>query len=105
MRGFFEVCKEKGLTGKQGVIIPEANTKNLMLKREMIQVVRQKKFHIYPVATVEQGIEILTGIPAGKPDKKGNYPQGTVYGAVQKKLNHYLERLQKIKKEFEDIEE
>ncbi len=105
VEGFFEVCKEKGLTGKQGVIIPKANTKNLMIKREVIQAVKQRKFHIYPVATVEQGIEILTGVSAGKPDKKGSYPQGTVYGAVQRKLNHYLERLQRIKKEFEDAEQ
>lgn len=105
VEGFFEVCKEKGLTGKQGVIIPKANTKNLMLKREVIQAVKQKKFHIYPVATVEQGIEILTGIPAGKPDKDGNYPQGSVYGAVQRKLKRFQKSLQKIKKEFEYLEE
>lgn len=105
VEGFFEVCKEKGLTGKQGVIIPKANTKNLMLKREVIQAVKQKKFHIYPVATVEQGIEILTGVPAGKPDKDGNYPQGSVYGAVQRKLKRFQKSLQKIKKEFEYLEE
>jgi len=105
VEGFFEVCKEKGLTGKQGVIIPKANTKNLMLKREVIQAVKQKKFHIYPVATVEQGIEILTGIPAGKPDKDGHYPQGSVYGAVQRKLKRFQKSLQKIKKEFEYLEE
>ncbi len=105
VEGFFEVCKEKGLTGKQGVIIPKANTKNLMLKREVIQAVKQKKFHIFPVATVEQGIEILTGIPAGKPDKDGNYPQGSVYGAVQRKLKRFQKSLQKIKKEFEYLKE
>ncbi len=105
VEGFFEVCKEKGLTGKQGVIIPKANTKNLMLKREVIQAVKQKKFHIYPVATVEQGIEILTGIPAGKPDKDGHYPQGSVYGAVQRKLKRFQKSLQKIEKEFEYLEE
>jgi lon-related putative ATP-dependent protease len=105
VEGFFEVCKERGLTGKQGVIIPKANTKNLMVKREVIQAVKQKKFHIYPVATVEQGIEILTGVPAGKPDKDGNYPQGSVYGAVQRKLKRYLESFQKIKKEFGGAEE
>jgi lon-related putative ATP-dependent protease len=105
VEGFFEVCKEKGLTGAQGVIIPKANTKNLMVKREVIQAVKQKKFHIYQVATVEQGIEILTGVPAGKPDKDGNYPRGSVYGAVQSKLRHYLESLQKIKKEYGEIED
>ncbi|MEJ2101865.1 MAG: ATP-binding protein [Desulfobacterales bacterium] len=103
VEGFFEVCKQKGLTGKQGVIIPKANTNNLMVKREVIRAVKEKKFHIYQVSTVEQGIEILTGVPAGKRDKDGNYPQGSVYGAVQKKLKRYLESLQKIKAELEDF--
>jgi lon-related putative ATP-dependent protease len=101
VEGFFDVCKEKGLTGKQGVIIPRPNKKNLMVKKEVIDAVKQKKFNIYQVSTVEEGIEILTGVPAGKPDTDGNYPEGTVYGAVQKKLKKYLERSIKIKKEFE----
>jgi lon-related putative ATP-dependent protease len=105
VEGFFEVCREKGLTGKQGVIIPKANAKNLMIKKEVLDAVRQKKFHIYQVGTVEEGIEILTGVPAGKPDKDGNYPQGSVYGAVQRKLKRYLENFQKIKKTFGDREE
>ena len=105
VEGFFEVCKEKGMNGLQGVMIPAANTQNLMLKREVIDAVKQKKFHIYQVSTVEEGIEILTGVPAGKPDKKGTYPEGTVYGAVQKKLKYYLERSRKITKEFEDLGE
>jgi predicted ATP-dependent protease len=105
VEGFYEVCKEKGMNGQQGVMIPAANTQNLMLKREVIDAVKQKKFHIYQVSTVEEGIEILTGVPAVKPDKKGIYPEGTVYGAVQKKLKYYLERSRKIKKEFEDSNE
>jgi lon-related putative ATP-dependent protease len=92
IEGFFEVCKEKGLSGKQGVIIPKANVDNLMIKREVIKAVKQKKFHIYQVSTVEEGIEILTGVAAGKPDKNGNFPAGTVYGAVQQKLKTYFER-------------
>jgi predicted ATP-dependent protease len=98
IEGFFEVCIEKGLTGKQGVIIPKANADNLMLKREVIKAVKQKKFHIYQVSTVEEGIEILTGVAAGKPDKNGNYPAGTVYGAVQQKLKTYFERSLEQKK-------
>ncbi len=105
VEGFFEVCKEKGMNGQQGVMIPAANTQNLMLKKEVIDAVKQNKFHIYRVSSVEEGIEILTGVPAGKPNKKGIYPAGTVYGAVQKKLKYYLERYRKIKKEFEDPEE
>jgi lon-related putative ATP-dependent protease len=101
IEGFFEVCKEKGLTGKQGVIIPRANKDNLMIKKEVIDAVKRKKFHIYQVSTVEEGIQILTGIAAGKPDKNGNFPEGTVYGAVQQKLRTYFERSLKLKKELE----
>lgn len=105
IEGFFAVCKEKGLTGKQGVMIPQANKKNLMLKKEVLDAVKQGKFHIYQVATVEEGIEILTGVRAGKPNKEGNYPEGTVYGAVQGKLKKYYERSYKIKKALRDEEE
>jgi predicted ATP-dependent protease len=86
-------------------MIPAANTQNLMIKKEVIDAVKQNKFHLYQVSTVEEGIEILTGVPAGKPDKKGIYPEGTVYGAVQNKLKYYQERFQEIKKESEDEEE
>jgi lon-related putative ATP-dependent protease len=100
VEGFFEVCKTKGLTGKQGVLIPRANVKNLMLKKEVIDAVKQGKFHIYQVATVEEGIEILTGKPVGKPDEEGNYPDETLYGEVQQKLKKYLEKSMNLKKEF-----
>ena len=105
IEGFFEVCKAKGLTGKQGVLVPESNVQNLMLKEEVVEAVREGKFHIYPVKTIDQGIEILTGVRAGQPNKKGNYPEGTVYGAVQGKLKKYYERSYKIKKALRDEEE
>ena len=101
IEGFFEVCKTNDLTGKQGVVIPKANVKNLMLRKEVIDAVKKRKFHVYQVSTVEEGIEILTGVPAGKPDKHGNYPEGTVYGAVQQKLAHYVKRSLQLKKELE----
>ncbi len=100
IEGFFEVCKTKTLSGVQGVIIPRANTKNLMLRKEVVDAVKQHKFHVYQVSTVEEGIEILTGVPAGKPDKDGNYPKGTVFGAVQKKLAHYFKCSMQLKKEL-----
>ncbi|GAG30494.1 unnamed protein product, partial [marine sediment metagenome] len=78
IEGFFAVCKEKGLTGHQGVMIPRANKKNLMLRKEVLDAVKQGTFHIYQVASVEEGIEILTGVPAGKSNKKGKYPEGSV---------------------------
>jgi lon-related putative ATP-dependent protease len=102
IEGFFDVCEEKGLSGQQGVLIPKANVNNLMLKREVIDAVKKGDFHIYQVSTVEEGIEILTGVPAGKKDKEGNYAERTVFGKVQEKLKKYLERSLKMKKEFGD---
>ncbi len=101
IEGFFEVCKANDLTGKQGVMIPQANVKNLMLRKGVIDAVKKRKFHVYQISTVEEGIEILTGVPAGKADKNGNYPNGTVYGAVQKKLKHYFKRSLQLKKAIE----
>ena len=101
VEGFFEVCKSKGFTGRQGVMIPKANQKNLMLKKEVVDTVKRKKFHIYTVSTVEEGIEILTGRPAGKADKDGNYPPGTVFAAVQKKLRQYHRNALQLKKKLE----
>lgn len=91
IEGFFKVCKLKGLTGNQGVMIPHQNVKNLMLKDEVVQAVKEGKFHIYSVKTIDEGIEILTGIPAGKKDEKGNYPEGTIHYLVNKRLKELAE--------------
>jgi lon-related putative ATP-dependent protease len=99
IEGFFEVCREKGLTGDQGVIIPSANVKNLMVKKEVVKAVQEKKFHIYQASTVEQGVEILTGVPAGEADMAGRFPQGTVYSKVQEKLKKYHELSMKSRKD------
>jgi predicted ATP-dependent protease len=100
VEGFFDVCKTKGLAGNQGVLIPKANVKNLMIKKEVIDAVKNKQFHIYPVATVEEGIAILTGKPVGKPDQEGNYPEDTIFGKVQQKLKKYLKKSMNLKKKF-----
>jgi lon-related putative ATP-dependent protease len=89
IEGFFEVCKYNGLTGKQGVIIPRTNISNLMLKEEILEAVENGMFHIYAVDTVDDGIEILTGVPAGQPDANGDYPEGTVNALVAKHLDEY----------------
>jgi len=89
IEGFFEVCKQSGLTGDQGVIIPRTNMINLMLKEEVIKAVEEGKFHVYAIDTVDDGIEILTGIKAGKPDKNGKYKKGTVNAMVAEKLDEY----------------
>jgi predicted ATP-dependent protease len=102
VEGFFDVCRSKGMTGKQGVLIPRSNVKSLMLKKNVVDAVKKGEFHIYQVSTVQEGIEILTGVAAGTPDEAGNFPEGTVYGKVQEKLKRYLERSLKLKKEFED---
>ncbi|MEO0076683.1 MAG: ATP-dependent protease, partial [candidate division WOR-3 bacterium] len=80
------VCKAKGLTGTQGVIIPEANVEDLMLKQEVVEAVKQGKFHIYAIKTIDEGIELLTGLKAGEKDEQGNYPSGTVNYLVNEKL-------------------
>lgn len=90
VEGFYEVCKSKGLTGEQGVIIPHQNVKNLMLKDEVVEAVKEGKFHIYAIKTVEEGIEILTGIPAGKQDEYGVYEESTVFRKVADKLKRFI---------------
>jgi predicted ATP-dependent protease len=103
IEGFFDTCRNKVLTGDQGVLIPATNVKNLMLRQDIIETVKEGKFHIYPVETIDQGIEILTGIEAGEPDEKGAYPPDTVNGKVQARLaalaKKQLEFAQAMKKE------
>lgn len=89
IEGFFELCKLRGLTGKQGVIIPHQNVKNLVLNDDVVNAVKQKKFHIYPVRTIDEGIEILTGIKPGEKDGNGDYPTGTINFKVYEKLSRY----------------
>ncbi|MCL6611078.1 MAG: AAA family ATPase [Peptococcaceae bacterium] len=89
VEGFFNLCRERGLNGRQGVIIPVQNIDNLMLRHEVTQAVAEGKFHIYAVSTVEEGIELLTGVPAGKRDENGRYPEGTVFGLVDARLAGY----------------
>jgi len=93
IEGFFDVCKAKGLTGTQGVIIPAQNVEDLMLREDVVEAVQKGLFHIYPIRTIDEGIEILTGVEAGKPDKKGQYPKGTVHYLVNQKLQEFAERL------------
>jgi len=96
IEGFFEVCKAKGLTGQQGVMIPEANVQNLMLKEEVVEAVRKGKFHIYPVKTIDQGIEILTGVKAGSRREDGMFEEGTVSYKVDMRLRKMAEKLREF---------
>lgn len=97
IEGFFKVCKLKGLTGKQGVMIPHQNVKNLMLKDEVIEAVKKGEFHIYSVKTIDEGIEILTGVPAGEKDENGKYPKGTIHYIVTDILEELAEKAEKEK--------
>jgi predicted ATP-dependent protease len=93
IEGFFQVCQARGLTGDQGVMIPYQNLRNLMLREEVVEAVRKSQFHIYSAKTIDQGIEILTGVPAGERQKDGTYPEGTINYLVDKKLKDMAERL------------
>lgn len=99
VEGFFDVCRQRGLTGEQGVIIPRTNVSNLMLREDILAAVDEGKFHVYAVDTVDDGIEILTGVPAGKADKDGRYPKGTVNYAVQKSLDNFYKKHVQFAKE------
>ncbi len=93
IEGFFEVCRLRGLTGTQGVLIPVQNVRDLMLSNEVVEAVNEGKFHIYPVSTVDQGIEILTGVAAGVRDDTGHYPDGTINYLVEQRLMQLAESL------------
>ena len=87
IEGFFDLCKFRGLTGDHGVMIPESNVKNLMLREDVVEAIKEGKFHIYSVGTIDEGIEVLTGVEAGEPDAEGNYPEGSVNQLVQSRLD------------------
>jgi predicted ATP-dependent protease len=93
IEGYFQICKFRGLTGKQGVIIPHQNTKNLMLRNEVIEAVKTQKFHIYAISTVDEGITILTGLPTGKKNNKDVYPKNTINYKVDKRLREMAAKL------------
>ena len=96
IEGFFAVCKAKGLTGEQGVVIPVQNRKNLMLHEEVIMAVREGRFNIWSVSTIDEGIEILTGIPAGELQDDGSWPEGTVNFLVDRRLRDMAESLRRF---------
>lgn len=93
IEGFFAVCKAKGLTGEQGVLIPTANLANLMLKEEVVEAVRAGQFHVYAVGTVDEGIELLTGVPAGTRQPDGTYPEGTINARIAARLREMVQAL------------
>lgn len=92
VEGFYDVCHERGLSGEQGVLVPTANVKNLMLREDVVEAVRAGRFHVWAVSHVDQGIELLMGRPAGERAADGSFPDGTVHRRVQDRLRQYAER-------------
>jgi predicted ATP-dependent protease len=93
IEGFYDVCRLKGLTGDQGVLMPKSNLRNLMLRADVVAAVKEGKFHIYAVGTIDEGMTVLTGIDAGERGSEGRYPEGSINALVEKKFHQYAERL------------
>jgi len=105
IEGFFDVCRAKGLNGRQGVVIPRANVRNLALKGELVRAVNRRRFHVYAVSTVQEGIEILTNTAAGTPGPSGEYPPESIFGRAQAKIRGYLRRSLQLKAEIKALSE
>ncbi|MBW2056424.1 MAG: AAA family ATPase [Deltaproteobacteria bacterium] len=93
IEGFFDVCRIRGLTGKQGAIIPDRNVKDLMLRKDVVEAVRAGQFHIYPVRSIDEGMEILTGVAAGAPVPKGGYTPGSANDLIDRRLRDLAEKM------------
>lgn len=102
IEGFFDTCAKRGLTGDQGVLIPASNVQHLMLRQDVVDAVRAGKFAIHAVSTIDQGIELLTGIPAGERDANGTYPPGTINARVEDRLRRFAENAKKFGGRFGD---
>jgi predicted ATP-dependent protease len=103
IEGFFDICKARSLTGRQGAVIPADNVRHLTLRSDVVEAVRQGQFHIYAVETIDQGIELLTGVAAGATDAEGSYPPDTVnYGVHQRLLEMAEEKTGKDDEDDED---
>ncbi len=105
IEGFFDLCRERGFSENQGVIIPKANIRDLTLKAEVVDAVRDGRFHIWAIETVDEGMELLTGMKAGVADEKGRYPEGTVYHKVEQELERLSELARKLAHDAEDKKE
>jgi predicted ATP-dependent protease len=99
IEGYFEICRVAGLTGEQGVVLPASNVANLMLKEEVVQAIRDGKFHLWPVSTIDEGIEVLTGVKAGERMPDGKFEPETVNALVDQRLRTMAEALQRFGKD------
>jgi len=96
IEGFFDVCKSRGLNGEQGVVIPASNVRHLMLRDDVVEACGQGKFHVHAVSTIDEGLEVLTGITAGEADDEGVYPDGTINRMAADRLRDFAERARKF---------
>jgi predicted ATP-dependent protease len=92
IEGFYDVCVQRGLTGQQGVIIPSSNVQHLMLREDVVQAVREGRFTVYAIDSVDEALELFTGVPAGQKGADGKYPDGSINARVQEKLREFAER-------------
>jgi predicted ATP-dependent protease len=105
IEGFNDVCPGRGLTGGQGVILPESNVRHLMLKEEVVQAVANGTFHLWSVSHVDEAIELLTGIPAGERGADGTYPADSINGRVENTLKQFVLDLRAFNKPGKDEKE
>ena len=105
IEGFYDVCREKGISGEQGVIIPQSNVSHLMLRQDVVDAVQAGKFQIYPVTTVDEAITLLTGLEAGEADDKGEFPIDTLNGRVDARLRYFAELRHEFAKAGEEHHE
>ena len=103
IEGFFDVCKAKGLTGEQGVMIPHQNIRNLMLREDVVKAVQEGQFRIFAVKTIDEGIEVLSGVPSGVKKADGNYPKGTVNYLVDKRLKGFARKMKGYRAASESV--
>ena len=101
IEGFFDLCAARGLTGRQGVVMPRTNLQQLVLRDDVARAIEDGKFHLYAIDNVAQGIEILTGLPAGDRDHSGRFPARSVFGRVERRIIEIAERLREAEAALE----
>ena len=102
IEGFFDICQARGLTGEQGVMIPTSNVRHLMLRDDVVEACRQGLFHIWAVSTIDQGLEVLTGVKAGRRGRRGEFSRDSVHARVAAKLKTIADQLDGGRKEREE---
>jgi predicted ATP-dependent protease len=102
IEGYFDICRARGLTGEQGVLIPASNVKHLMLRQDVVEAVAAGRFRIYPVETIDQGIELLTGVPAGVRGADGKFPANSINGLIEARLALFLRKAREAVRDDRD---